>query len=140
MLRKLHLALGLAGVLTFVLTGQYMHWNHAHLQGMPDGPRLLFRSSHIYLLWASLLNLALGCHLQRLPGGLARGVQGAGCVAVLLGPLLMCWSFFFESHHADLARPVARWAIYLALGGMALHVLASLLKKNHTNCPTEGRR
>lgn len=123
MLRKLHLLIGLAGVVAFVLTGQYMHWAHAHLEGMPDGPRLIFRSSHIYLLWASLLNLALGCYLPR---SLTRAAHLAGSVAVLLGPALLCWSFFFEPYGPELERPVGRLAIYLALGGMALHVIASL--------------
>lgn len=93
---------------------------------MADGPRLIFRSSHIYLLWASLLNLALGCYLPRLSSSLPKFAQLAGCVAVLLGPALLCWSFFFEPYSPELSRPVGRWAIYLALAGTAMHVLASL--------------
>lgn len=127
MLRKLHLTIGLIGVLVFLLTGQYMHWAQEHLHGMPDGPRLVFRSSHIYLLFASLLNVALGCYLQRLSGSVAKGAQWAGSTAVLLGPLMLSWSFFFERYNVALSRPVGRLAIYLALGGMVLHLLVSLL-------------
>ena len=52
-MRRFHLGAGLLGVLAFLATGQY----HEHLRGMDDAQRLLFRSAHIYLLLASLLNL-----------------------------------------------------------------------------------
>ena len=55
MLRSLHLVAGILGLLLFVLQGQYMDHVHDHLAGMEDGPRMMFRSSHIYLLLASLL-------------------------------------------------------------------------------------
>jgi hypothetical protein len=54
-MRRFHLGVGLLGVIAFVGTGQY----HEHLRGMTDAQRLLFRSTHIYLLLASLLNLYL---------------------------------------------------------------------------------
>jgi hypothetical protein len=123
--RKLHLAVGLVGTLAFVLSGQYMHWAFDHLQGMPDGPRLFFVSSHIYLLWSSLLNLVLGCHLGHVGGRVVRKVQAAGSAALLAGPFLLGWSFFFERHGEGLARPAGRLAIFLALGGVLAHALAS---------------
>lgn len=129
MLRRLHLIVGLAGVVAFLLTGQYMHWIHAHLQGMADGPRLIYRSSHIYLLWASLLNLGLGCYAHSFSGMAAKVAQAVGSIAVILGPPLLCWSFFYETYNEELLRPVGRWATYLALGGTALHVVASLLQE-----------
>jgi hypothetical protein len=50
-----------------------------HLQGTADMPRMLFRSRHIYILLASLLNLCLDTYLTRQPGGWRRTLQ-------LLGP------------------------------------------------------
>lgn len=129
MLRRLHLATGLAGVAAFLLTGQYMHWVHAHLQDMADGPRLIYRSSHIYLLWASLLNLALGCYAHKLTGAGARIAQATGSIALIVGPIMLGWSFFYETYNQELSRPVSRLAIYLALAGMALHLIASFLQK-----------
>ncbi|HVK08649.1 MAG TPA: hypothetical protein VM597_07715, partial [Gemmataceae bacterium] len=70
-MRRLHLALGLLGVVGFLSTGQYMDRIHDHLRGMDDARRLLFRSTHLYLLFGSLLNLALGLSLA--PAG---GWQG----------------------------------------------------------------
>ncbi|HUF30650.1 MAG TPA: hypothetical protein VMM77_08270, partial [Gemmatimonadaceae bacterium] len=63
-MRRLHLAVGMLALLVFILTGQYMDRVHEHLTGRPDGPRLLYRSAHIDLLFAALLNLLLGAYLR----------------------------------------------------------------------------
>ena len=125
-LRVLHLVVGVAGLIAFVASGQYMAWVHAGLQGMADGPRLFFRSAHIYLLWGALLNLALGCYLLRLERGLLRHVQSLGSLLILAGPFMLGASFFAERHNPELVRPVGQLAIFLALGGAVLHAVAAL--------------
>lgn len=140
MLRRLHLIVGLAGLVAFLLTGQYMHWAHAHLQGMADGPRLIYRSSHIYLLWASLLNLGYGCYAHRVSGAGATIAQAAGSLALVIGPVMLGWSFFYETYNHDLERPVGRLAIYLALAGTALHVIASFIQKAESESASADRR
>ena len=125
-LRVLHLVVGVAGLIAFVASGQYMVWVHGGLQGMADGPRLFFRSAHIYLLWGALLNLALGCYLVRLERGLLRHVQLLGSLLILAGPFMLCASFFAEQHNPQLDRPVGQLAIFLALGGAILQAVAAL--------------
>jgi hypothetical protein len=125
-LRVIHLVVGVAGLIAFAATGQYMAWIHAGLQGMPDGPRLFFRSAHIYLLWGALLNLVLGCYLVRLEGGVLRHLQSFGSLLILAGPFMLGASFFVERHNAELARPIGQLAIFLALGGALLHAIAAL--------------
>ena len=122
-----HLVVGFAGLVAFVGSGMYMVWVHAGLQGMPEGPRLFFRSAHIYLLWGALLNLVLGCYLARLERGLLRHVQSLGSLLILAGPFMLCASFLAEQHNPELDRPVGQLAIFLALGGAALHAVAALV-------------
>ena len=45
--KRAHLVIGFAGVAAFVVTGAVMHFRYGHLHGMPDGPRMVFRSAHI---------------------------------------------------------------------------------------------
>jgi len=71
-MKLVHMVFGLAVLVVFVLTGQDMALYHGHLGGMADGPRMLYRSRHIYILLASLLNLGLGAYLTR---GLDRRTQ-----------------------------------------------------------------
>ncbi|HEX9165732.1 MAG TPA: hypothetical protein VF862_07455 [Gemmatimonadales bacterium] len=145
-LRRLHLLVGLATVVLFGLTGLYMHFRYDHLRGMTDATRLLFRSTHIYLLFSGLLNVALGLsgagdngREREKAGGTAAGgttaggaaagpglLRAIGSVLILVGPLLFLAGFLREPFLGALARPFSRPAIYAALAGMALHWVASL--------------
>jgi hypothetical protein len=122
-MRRLHLAVGWVALVGFLLTGQYMDRVHAHLVGMPDGPRLLYRSAHIYLLFAALLNLLLGAYLRLARTRSLRLVQQAASGAILLLPGLFALAFFLEPGMAELERPWARPAIYLSLAAVLAHVL-----------------
>ena len=126
-MRAAHLVVGLAGLIAFVVSGLYMAGVHAGLQGMPEGPRLFFRSAHIYLLSGALFNMLLGCYLARLERGLLRHVQSLGSLLILAGPFMLTASFFAEQHNPELDRPVGQLAIFLALGGVALHAVAALV-------------
>lgn len=112
--------------MAFVLTGQYMDHVHSHLRGMADGPRLMFRSAHIYLLFAALLNIALGSYMNPLRERVLKALQVIGSVMVLFLPAMFLVSFFAESQNGTLYRPFARAAIYLSLLGITAHFIASL--------------
>jgi hypothetical protein len=120
--RRLHLFVGLVGLVGFLLTGQYMDRVHDHLRGMDEARRLLFRSCHIYLLFGSLLNLALGLYLVPRVGW-RRWVAAAGSALVLAGPFFAALGFFTEPWLSDLERPYSRPAISGSLAGMLLHLI-----------------
>ncbi len=137
-LQRLHLLVGLATVILFLLTGQYMGIRYDHLRGMDDATRLLFRSTHIYLLFSGLLNVALGLYMageggrereragDTAAGGKAAGLlRGIGSVLILIGPLLFLAGFLREPFLGGLARPFSTPALYAAVAGMAFHWLAS---------------
>lgn len=124
-LRNLHLLIGILGIVVFLLTDQYMDRFHDHLRGMPDGPRLFYRSAHIYLLWSSLLNLVIGSYLVERTIKWARRVQFVGSILVQTGPFLLIYSFFFETHNENLTREVAKIAIFASAGGVILLALFS---------------
>jgi hypothetical protein len=121
-LRRVHLVLGIAGVVAFLATGQYMDHRWSHLRGMADAPRLLFRSAHIYLLLSSLLNLLLGIYWTPAGTGVRLGLQAIGSVLVAAGPFLFILAFFREPWLHDLARPFATWGIYASFAGVLLHL------------------
>lgn len=123
LLRRLHLAWGALGIVAFLLTGQYMDRVHNHLIGQPDGVRMLFRSAHIYLLLAALMNLLLGIYGRPTQAHWARVTQTLGSLAVLAGPPLFLAAFAWEPWLAGLDRPWARPGIFLALAGGLLHAL-----------------
>lgn len=116
MLRKTHLIVGILGLLAFVLQGQYMDLALAHLVGLEDGPRMLFRSSHIYLLLAALLNVVMGVYMRGDIRFLIPELQLVVSVIVLAAPFALLAGFFLESHLADFIRPYTRPALYALFG------------------------
>jgi hypothetical protein len=125
LLKPVHIAVGVVGLLAFALTGQYMAIFLKGLAETPDGPRLLYRSAHLYLMWASLLNLVVGLYFTVATGKGARIAQGIGSAMLLATPPLFLTGFFGESPTNDLVRPFSSAANYLALLGTLLHVATS---------------
>ena len=93
MLKKLHLYIGTIGLIIFLLTGLYLkHFLHS----MPaDAPRLLLRSAHIYLFFASLTNVLLGLYYPLAEKSSWRVMLHHSMV--LISPVLLTYSFIFES-------------------------------------------
>lgn len=119
-MRWLHLTVGIVGVVGFLLTGQYMEHAHDHLRGMDDARRLLFRSTHIYLLFSSLVNLALGLHLRPVRGW-RWWLRTPGSLLVLSTPFFATAGFFTEPWLTNLERPCTKLTTYLCFAGMLLH-------------------
>ncbi len=123
-MRRLHLIVGLASLPAFLASGQYMDLRYEHLHGLDDTTRMLFRSTHIYLLLAGLLNLALGMYAVVAHGGWRRWLQITGSILILLGPPLLVVAFLIEPWLTGLDRPYSRPAIYGTAAGMMLHLLS----------------
>jgi hypothetical protein len=94
---------------------------HDHLRGLDDARRLLFRSTHLYLLFGALVNLALGLYLRPALGW-RRWVRPVGSVLILATPFLAAAGFFTEPWLSGLERPYTRAAAYGCLAGMLLHL------------------
>lgn len=125
MMRKMHLFMGIAGLVAFLGTGLYMHFGYDHLHGMTDARRLLFRSTHIYLLLAAMVNLALGMNLKEVRRW-GRWLQTLGSLIVLTTPVFAAIGFFTEPWLTELERPWSRACAYGCLAGMMLHLVGWL--------------
>ena len=128
-MKRLHLVIGVAGVIVFILTGQYMDRWLSHLSGMADLPRMLYRSAHIYLLLGSLLNLLLGLYVTEAPAGWRRWARRIGSVPIALAPLVFIVAFAREPHLAGSIRPYAAPALEGVLFGAVLHAISHVGSK-----------
>lgn len=133
LIRRTHLYVGLAGIVAFLATGLYMDRFHGHLRGYEDTVRMLYRSTHIYLLLAAVVNVSLGLYLQQAESTWRRLLQLIGSAALLAGPPLFTVAFCIEPYLPGLARPWSRPAIYLALAGALFHLLAAIPQRASQN-------
>jgi hypothetical protein len=125
-LRMAHLVVGALAVGAFLVTGMVMSGHEPPLPSLDWGERLLFRSRHIYLLAAGLVNLSLGARYA-LPG------SGAGAAAAVAGSLfalasapMLFFAFFAEPMAGRGPGQLSAWGLYVLFAGVLLCVAPSL--------------
>lgn len=91
---------------------------HNALLDMPDGPRMLFRSAHIYTLLLACLHLALAAigPIWR-PLYWPMLLTSSLCTIALL---LVSYGFFAESFEMDLNRPILKTGLFAVFGAAVL--------------------
>jgi hypothetical protein len=124
-MRAVHRVVGFAFVVVFLGTGLWMRASFpaAH-QGL-HGMRMMFRSAHVYILLAALLNLLVAAHWRPQEQPWRRWLQQAGSVALAVIPVMFTIAFFVEPAPERLDRPWCLVGVVLALSGTAFHTLVS---------------
>ncbi len=125
-MRTLHLSAGAAVLVAFLLTGQYMDYLDVRSGALGEATRMMFRSRHIYVLLAGLLNLGVGAYFVYREPGWRRTAQLTGSVLVLVSPLMLLAAFFTEPGGAELKRHFTLPAVQLLAAGTALHALSGV--------------
>lgn len=125
-MKKFHLIFGFAVVIAFLLTGQYMDRYHNHMEGVGDGVRLLYRTRHIFILLAGLLNLGLGAYLTLRVQLWRRVLQMLGSSLIVLASTLFVVAFFYEPGLRDLHTPLSHWGTYTILAGTLFHLFSDI--------------
>ena len=128
-MKKAHLIFGVLIVVGFLLTGQYMDKFHNHLVGIADGPRLLYRTRHIFILLAGLLNLGIGAYFTYRLEPWRRTMQLLGSLLIFIASLLFVIAFFYEPGLSDLHTPLSHWGTYTIATGAVLHVMSGVRQK-----------
>jgi hypothetical protein len=132
-MKRLHLIIGLVLVIVFLLTGQYMDRFLNHLRGMPDGPRMLYRTRHIFILLSGLLQLALGSYFSYRSQLGGRVLQVLGSVMITVASILFVIAFFYEPRLTGLYTPLSHKGMYLIAIGTLLHLLSGINDQEKTN-------
>ena len=104
-----------------------MYAHEPPLSAMDWGDRLLFRSRHIYILCAGLVNLSLGQHYA-LPDGAVRRRDAAvgGLLLALASAALLFFAFFAEPMAGRGPGRSALFGLYALFAGVIALVVANL--------------
>ncbi|MDT7809029.1 MAG: hypothetical protein QOJ70_2842 [Acidobacteriota bacterium] len=125
-MRLLHLCVGAAVLVAFLLTGQYMDYLNVRSGALGEVARAMFRSRHIYLLLAGLVNLGVGSYFSYRERGWRRTLQVFGSVLIVVAPALMLAAFFTEPGLPGLKRHFTLPAVIILSVGTLLHALSGL--------------
>jgi len=124
-MKRFHLIFGLVLLVVFLLTGQYMDRFHDHLRNMPDGPRMLYRTRHIFILFSGLLNLGIGTYFRDRAGA-RRILQVVGTMLITVAAGLFVKGFFSEPHLTGLYAPFSKAGVIMTAIGALLHALSGI--------------
>ena len=125
-MKRLHLWIGALTLLAFLLSGQYMDYLEVRTNALGETARVMFRSRHIYLLLAGLVNLGLGAYFSYRERGWRRGLQLVGSALVVAAPVLMSAAFFAEPTEPGLKRHFTLPAVVILSTGTLLHALSGM--------------
>ena len=125
MLEKVHLIIGFLFLLVFLATGAYMFFSFPDLYQGREEIRMMYRGTHIYLLFAASANLLMAGGLKTYDNWLANA-QVMSSVIVLLAPWLILVGFIIEPPSYLVERPFTFWGIVFLFVGVLLRALLHL--------------
>jgi len=125
-MKRFHLIFGLAMLVAFLLTGQYMDRFHEHLRNMADGPRMLYRTRHIFILFSGLLHLGIGTYFRYRLDTQRRILQIVGSLLATIASVLFIIAFFYEPHLTHLYAPLSKAGVIMIAIGALLHALSGV--------------
>ena len=92
---------------------------------MADGPRMVYRASHIYILLTAIINLTMGAYITPVRLEQYKILQWLVSLLLILAPVFITAGFFTEPDMTELARPYTRIALQFMLLPAALLVITS---------------
>lgn len=126
-MRTLHRIFGVIIILAFLLTGQFMDFHDPQVREMTDeGTRMMFRSRHIYILLAGLINLGIGVYFTYWRERWRKRLQLVGSGLLIIAPLLMTGAFFYEPTLKGLPRTLTLPALVALLLGVFCHLFSGM--------------
>lgn len=125
-MRLLHLVVGLAMFVIFLLTGQYMKFYYPNMTEVNDGLRLLLRTRHIFILLAGLINISIGVYFSHRKLLWRKILQSAGSALILVASCLLIIAFFYDTKLEHLETPFTHYGMYLLLAGTFFHLFSGL--------------
>ena len=132
-MKRLHLWVGVVVLFAFLLTGQYMDYLEVRTNALGETARVMFRSRHIYLLLAGLVNVGVGAYFGYRERGWRRRLQLLGSALIVVAPALMLAAFFTEPGEPGLKRHFTLPAVVILSSGTLLHALSGLRSRERTD-------
>ena len=125
MIRMLHLVVGTAFLFIFLATGYYMSQNFPNLYQGREEIRMMYRATHIYILFAAATNLLVAHALNPFSNWLSK-VQVVASLLLLVAPFLVFWGYIVEPPAYMVERPISFWGIVSLFFGIVLISLLNL--------------
>lgn len=121
-----HLAVGVLLFAAFCVTGKMMRLDFPDKELISPDLRLLMRSRHIYILFNSLIWMALGVYFRANPRVLQRAMQYFGSIMLAISAGFLIYGWYVESYQLAHFSDLSREGIYLSLAGVGFHLIGGI--------------
>ncbi|MFK7974912.1 MAG: hypothetical protein AB8C02_02190 [Halioglobus sp.] len=101
------------------------------VQTLPDGERMMYRTSHLYLMLVCVINILWAASFRSTENQpqWQRLLQRLISLVFLVAPVLVGASFFFESSDPQLERPMTEYTLFAVFGSGVIMVLIELKQR-----------
>ncbi|HEX8473405.1 MAG TPA: exo-beta-N-acetylmuramidase NamZ domain-containing protein [Pyrinomonadaceae bacterium] len=106
-----------------------MEFYYPDMDALDGGRRMMFRSRHIYILLAGLINIGIGVYFSWYMERWRRVLQVAGTVFIIVATVMSVAAFFYEPRLANLQRTLTLPAIIGIFTGTLMHMLGALRQR-----------
>lgn len=106
-----------------------MEFHDPKVRELDEGTRMMFRSRHIFILLAGLLNLGLGAYFSYRGETWRKVLQVIGSILIIFASLVMIGAFFYEPTLKGLQRPLTLPAIVALVAGVLFHLFSGLRQR-----------
>jgi hypothetical protein len=124
-LKSIHFLVGALFLLIFLATGVYMFTNFPDLYAGREEVRMMYRATHVYILFSASVNLLAGGNFHHFGNFLSR-VQLLASVLILIAPFLVFAGFIVEPSSYLIDRPITFWGIVSLFIGVVLLSIINL--------------
>ena len=128
-INKFHFYFGLATFTGFVITGILMRMNIFETRETDILKRMMFRSNHIYILFASLLHLVISFVNPEIQTTRLLWIKNFGSTLCILTTITLYIAFFIDPISESIQRDITRFSIVGLFSGLILLLLTYKLSK-----------
>ena len=115
---------GLGFVLIFDATGIWLWFPGQAVIDQDEAIRFSLRANHIYILFAGLVNVAVGMNPPVPAVTWRRRLQRVGSALMLVAPLVLLAAFIVEGPQAQAVRPITEVGVILMFAAVMCQVPA----------------
>ena len=124
-LHQTHIGLGMTFILVFLGTGVYMLSGFPELYQGREEVRMMYRATHIYILFAALVNLLVGQTIGAREHR-SKYIQWLASALLFAAPFMLTTAFFIEPSGYVIERPISFFAVIFLFAGSLLTSLLNV--------------
>ena len=128
-MKFLHILTGTAILIVFAVSGQYMAFGLELPNQEFDAQRMMYRASHMYLLFVGALNVAVGCYWHQFDHRASKVLQRVASFCLVLAQPVLVYAFWVEPEAIDSERLLTLLGCVLVLVGIVLSLIGASVSR-----------